>query len=168
MRCLLACVFLFVLPAAPALAADLKLDGNRPGAPCKVTVGPNDRFAQKQTLVVKAGERLENALVMDGDVIVQAGARVEDVVALRGNVIVEPGARVKGDVAAIGGNVKLLGDARVSGDTVAIGGRLEVAEAAYVGGDRTALSLVLTDDIVQSVLAKVLPRDQQCQVHVEG
>ena len=59
---------------------------------CVVTIGPHDRLGRGKTVVVEAGEALENVLALDGDVILRRGARVKSAVAVNGNVILEPGA----------------------------------------------------------------------------
>ena len=75
-------VSLAVVLSAPAVAEE-----------CVVTVGPHDRLGRGKAVVVEAGESLENAMALDGDVVLRRGARVKSAVAVNGNVILEPGAR---------------------------------------------------------------------------
>ncbi|MCI0671026.1 MAG: hypothetical protein L0Y64_11230 [Myxococcaceae bacterium] len=153
---------LLALPlAARAGDLDVDIDTGKDGKECKVTVGRHDRFAQKQNLVIKSGERVESALVMDGDIVIQKGAKVtEDVVAVRGNVVIEEGAEVKGDAVAVGGDVTLKDGAEVDGDAVALGGEVEVKGKARLRGERTSMSLVLGDDLVKKIVGNALPSGQ--------
>lgn len=163
----LAAAALTALLALPALAED---SGDpKPHYNCHVSKEKGDRLVQGKELVVEAGEKVHDAVAVDGDVIIHKGARVHDVVALQGRVTIEPGARVDGDVVALGGDVRVGQEAHVKGDAVSLGGQLQVQESAQVDGDRVSLSLAFGGkDVVRGFLEKVLNKDLRCEVVENG
>ena len=70
-----------------------------------LNAGPHDRVARGKTVVVEAGESLEQVMALDGDVVLRRGARVKSAVAVNGNLILEDGAKVTGTAAAFGGQI---------------------------------------------------------------
>jgi NDP-sugar pyrophosphorylase family protein len=124
MRSLAAAVLASTLAAAPAAAKD----------DCHVEIGPHDRVSRGETLVVRSGERVENALALQGDLVIEGGAVAEKAVAVGGSVTVKPGGQVREDAVAIGGDVRIGADGRVGKDAVSLGGQVRQAEGARVGG----------------------------------
>jgi NDP-sugar pyrophosphorylase family protein len=163
-RSLLPTLLLSCALAVPALAAEPAKT-----VPKRICVNVKDgsKAVQGTNLVVEPGEKIKDAVAVDGDVIVKKGAVVDnDVAAVRGRVVLEPGARVKGDVVAIGGEVRVPSGARVDGNAVALGGKLSVDKKEDVGGDRTDFSLVLNgEDLLKEVIGKALDEDaQRCHI----
>lgn len=151
--------------ALPALADDAK----KPAPPAKVVCMNNtkdgSRAVQGTDLVIEAGEKVKDAVAVDGDVILRKGAVVEDVVAMRGRVIVEAGAHVKGSALAFGGEVRVRDGARVDGNAVSFGGKLTVDKTKDVTGDRIGLSLEFGgQDIVRGFIEKALDEDVRCHI----
>lgn len=149
--------------AVPALAAEPAKQ-----APTKahakaicVNVKDGSKAVQGTNLVVEPGEKIHDAVAVDGDVIVKKGAVVDnDVVSIRGRVILEPGAKVKGDVVSIGGEVRVPAGAHVDGNAAALGGKLHLDKKEDVGGEQVSLSLVFNgDDLVKEFVGKALDED---------
>lgn len=143
-------VFLAVVVSAPALAEE-----------CVVTVGPHDRLGRGKTVVVEAGESLENAMALDGDVILRSGARVKSAVAVNGNVILESGAKVTGTAASFGGQIRVAAGAKVSGS------RLQLSDGVQVrseNGKDVNLALSIAGQDVSSLLvAKLVEKARTCR-----
>ncbi len=125
-----AAAILAVLPAAVRAAPD-----------CKVELGPRDRASRGETLVVRSGERLENAVALRGDLVVEAGAEVDKAVAFGGSVTVRSGGKVSENAVAIGGDVVVEGGGRVGKDAVSLGGQVREAAGAKVGGSAVGLAV---------------------------
>jgi len=87
--------------------------------------------ARGQPLEVKAGERVDNAVVYAGDLTVRGHVQ-EDAVAFSGNLDIH--GRVEGDAHAFGGNVVLHPGAVVEGDVSAIGGTVTRHDGSEVEG----------------------------------
>ena len=64
-RALLASLLLLALPTAAR------------GDDCVLTAGPKDLIARGQDVVVAAGQTVDTALALDGNVIVRKGAKVK-------------------------------------------------------------------------------------------
>lgn len=151
--------------ALPALAAE-PAKTPRPVKRICVNVKDGSRSVQGTDLVIEPGEKVKDAVAVDGNVIVKKGAVVDnDVVAVRGRVVLEAGARVKGDAVALGGDVRVPTGARVDGNATALGGKLKVDKPEDVGGERVNFSLELNgDDLVKELLGKALEDDQKCHI----
>lgn len=127
----LAAVALAVLLAAPSAHA----------GECKIEVGPRDRVARGESLVIRSGERVENAVVLHGDLTVEGGAVVEKAVAVGGTVTLRTGARVEQDAVAIGGDLNVETGARIGKDAVSLGGQVIEAKGAKVEGSVVGLAI---------------------------
>ena len=127
-----------VLPALLAVATLLAAPAAL-ATDCRVEAGPRDRVAKGESLVIRSGERVENAVAVHGDVTVEDGAEVEKVVALGGTVTLRSGARVKQDAVAIGGDLIVERDARVGNDAVSLGGQVLEARGSRVMGSVVSL-----------------------------
>jgi NDP-sugar pyrophosphorylase family protein len=153
----------------PAFASDTgKKDEPAPKVHCTVHSKDGSRAVQGTNLVVKAGEKVKDAVAIEGDVVIRKGAVVDDVVAVRGKVIIEEGAVVKGDAVSLGGELHLQKNAQVKGDAVALGGSLQMDEGASVGGDKVSFSLSVNgNDLAKTFLEKAL-KDSDCQLTFSG
>jgi NDP-sugar pyrophosphorylase family protein len=152
--------------ALPALAEEPAKKAPASKVRCAVHKSDGTRAAQGENLVLKAGETVKDAVVVDGDILVRKGAVVEDVVAIRGKVTIEEGAQVKGDVVALGGDLHLRGKARVEGDAVALGGSLRMDEGASVGGEQVSFALSFNGkDLARSFIDKAL-EGSDCQINL--
>ena len=151
-----------VLLAAPAAYAH----EDSPPRPrdCTIVLGPNDRLAREETLVVRAGERVESAIALRGDVVVERGARIEKAVAIGGDVTVERGAVVGREAVAIGGDVVLADGARVGKDAVALGGQVRLERGARVEGAVLGISLQLGEALRSRILAELGADVSSCRV----
>lgn len=154
--------------AVPALAADpAKAPAKAHAKTVCVNVKDGSKAVQGTNLVIEPGEKIKDAVAVDGDVIVKKGAVVdEDAVAIRGRVILEPGAKVKGDVVTIGGEVRVPAGAHVDGSATALGGKLILDKKEDVGGEQNSLSLVFNgDDLVKEFIGKALDEDSgKCHI----
>jgi NDP-sugar pyrophosphorylase family protein len=152
--------------ALPALAEEPAKQEPAPKVRCSVTSKGGSRAVQGENLVIKAGEKVKDAVAVDGDIVIRKGAVVDDVVAIRGKVTIEEGAEVKGDAVSLGGALILQGKARVNGDAVALGGELRMDEGASVGGDQVNLSVSFNGtNLAQSFIDKALA-GSNCQINV--
>ncbi|HET8734470.1 MAG TPA: hypothetical protein VFM45_11960 [Anaeromyxobacteraceae bacterium] len=125
-----------------AVAAALLLAAPRAHAgECKVEVGPRDRVSRGEPLVIRSGERVDNAIAMHGDLTVERGATVEKAVAVGGTVTIRSGAAVAQDAVAIGGDVVVEPDARVGNDAVSLGGQVREEKGAHVEGSVVGLAI---------------------------
>jgi len=144
-------VSLVVLLATPALAED-----------CVVTAGPHDRVSRGKTVVVEAGESVENAMALDGDVVLRRGARVKSAVAVNGNLILEPGAKVTGTAAAFGGQIRVSPGAKISGS------RLQLSDGIQIRGENgsdVGLALSIAGrDLSKLVVAKLVEKARSCRI----
>ncbi len=127
---------LAVLAAATLLAAAPTRAGE-----CKVEVGPRDRVSRGEPLVIRAGERVDNAVAMHGDLTLERGAAVEKAVAIGGTVTVRSGASVAQDAVAISGDVVVEADARVGNDAVSLGGQVREEKGSHVEGSVVGLAI---------------------------
>ena len=143
-------VSLAVVLSAPALAKE-----------CVVSVGPHDRLARGKSVVVEAGESLEDAMAIDGDVVLRRGARVKSAVAVNGNVILEAGAKVTGTAASFGGQIRVAEGAKISGS------RLQLSDGIQIRGENgkdlhLALS-VAGQDLSSFLVAKLVQKVRTCR-----
>jgi hypothetical protein len=97
-----------------------------------LTAGPKDLIARGKDVVVAAGQTVETAMALDGNVLVRQGAKVKSAVAVNGNVVIEARSKVTGTAAAFGGKIQLAPDAKIEGS------RLEIADGFRVTGEREA------------------------------
>lgn len=161
--CLFAAAFAALL-AAPAAFAD---DDAKDGKPsCHIQLEKDDVLVERNDLVLQPGQKVHDAIAMQGSVVVKKGAEVHDVVALQGSVTVEAGAIVRGDVVSLGGKLQLEDGAEVKGDVVSLGGKLERASSVKVAGDQVNFSGLQVNgtDLVGSLLGKVLGEMKNCRV----
>lgn len=149
-------VFVAVVLATPALA----------GEDCVVSAGPRDRVSRGKAVVVEAGESLESALALDGDVILRRGARVKSAVAVNGNLILEPGAKVTGSAAAFGGQIRLAPGAKISGS------RLQLSDGLQLRGENgKEIGLALSvggQDVSTLLLSKLVEKARGCRIEPES
>ena len=151
------------LPAAiPVLAAILAVPvlllaprAARADGECNVEAGPDDRVAKGETLVIRSGERVEDAIALDGDLVVEDGAVVEKAVALGGKLTVRTGGEVRKDAVAIGGDVVVESRARVGKDAVSLGGQVRAEKGSRIGGSVVGLAVQAGN----SSLARALTRE---------
>jgi UDP-3-O-[3-hydroxymyristoyl] glucosamine N-acyltransferase len=136
------------------------------GGDCHLEVGPRDRAAKGETLVIRAGERVENAVVFQGDLVVEGDAVVQKAVAIGGTLILRPGAQVKEDAVAIGGDVRLEGDARVGKDAISLGGQVRQSAGSRVRGSVVGLALQVGDSSLAKQILKGVAED--CQIATKG
>ncbi len=129
-----------VLLATVAAALLLSAPSARAGE-CKVEVGPRDRVSRGESLVIRSGERVDNAIAMHGDLTVERGATVEKAVAVGGTVTIRSGAAVAQDAVAIGGDVVVETDARVGNDAVSLGGQVREEKGSHVEGSVVGLAI---------------------------
>ena len=121
---------LVLLSGLPARAAE-----------CRIDAGPRDRVSRGEPLVIRSGERVENAVAMHGDLTVEGGAVVEKAVAVGGTVTVRPGGQVKEDAVAIAGDVVVEPGARVGNDAVSLGGQVREEKGSTVEGSVVGLAI---------------------------
>ncbi|OJH36236.1 hypothetical protein [Cystobacter ferrugineus] len=152
--------------AVPAFAEDKptkKPDNVR--VVCAANSKDGSRVVQGTDLIIEPGEKVKDAVAVEGNIILRKGAEVEDAVAIRGRVILEPGARVKGDAVSIGGEVRVHKGAHVDGDAVALGGRLQADAADGVKGDKLSLSFEIGGkDVVRGFIEDALDEDMRCHI----
>ncbi|EAU62099.1 conserved hypothetical protein, partial [Stigmatella aurantiaca DW4/3-1] len=100
------------------------------------TKGEHDVVARGQSIEIKKGESVDNAVVYGGNMVVR-GHVEEDAVVFGGNL--EIFGTVDGDVHAFGGNVTLHPGSSVGGDASAIGGSVIQNDGAHVEGGTESL-----------------------------
>ena len=152
--------------AGPAFAEDAPAKKPRDfKVVCATNSKDGSRAVQGTDLVIEAGDKVKDALAMEGNVIIRKGAVVEDAVAIRGRVIVEAGARVKGNAMSFGGEVRIKDGARVDGDAVALGGKLNLDKDSDVAGDKVSLSFEIGGkDVVRGIIEDALDEDMRCHI----
>ncbi|MET0404468.1 MAG: hypothetical protein ABW123_18795 [Cystobacter sp.] len=162
----LAALALGMTLALPALAKDKPQDKpNSWRVVCATNTADGSRAVQGTTLIIEAGEKVKDAISVDGDVILRKGAEVEDAVAIRGRVILEPGARVRGQALALGGDVRVHKGARVEGDATALGGRLVVDAADGVAGEKNSLAIQFGGrELISGFIQDALDEDVGCRI----
>jgi hypothetical protein len=141
---------LAVVLSAPALAEE-----------CVVTVGPHDRLARGKALVVEAGESLESAMALDGDVVLKQGARVKSAVAVNGNVILEAGAKVTGSAASFGGQIRVADGAKIAGSRLQLSDGIQVRSEN--GKDVNLALSVAGQDVSSLLVAKLVQKVRTCR-----
>jgi UDP-3-O-[3-hydroxymyristoyl] glucosamine N-acyltransferase len=153
------------------LAVPLSLLAPRPalaGARCDVEIGPRDRVAKGETLVIRSGERVENAMALHGDLVVEGGAVVEKAVAVGGSVTIRSGAQVMQDAVAVGGDVDVEADGRVGHDAVSLGGQVKEAPGAKVRGSVVGLAIQGGKSSLARQILKGLGSLEECSVIEKG
>ena len=91
----------FAVPVVLAATVLLAAPSARAGD-CHVEIGPDDRVTKGETLVIRSGERVENAVSLHGDLVVEGGAVVgKEAVSLGGQVREAKGARIRGSVVGL-------------------------------------------------------------------
>jgi len=143
-------VSLALLLSAPALAKE-----------CVVTVGPHDRLGRGKTVVVEAGESLENAMALDGDVVLRRGARVKSAVAVNGNVILESGAKVTGTAASFGGQIRVAEGAKVSGSRMQLSDGVQLRSED--GKDVNLALSIAGQDVSSLLVARMVEKARSCR-----
>ncbi|HEY1908004.1 MAG TPA: hypothetical protein VGG91_18285 [Myxococcaceae bacterium] len=148
-------VLLAVVVSAPALAED-----------CVVSAGPKDRVSRGKTVVVEAGESLENAMALDGDVVLRRGARVKSAVAVNGNVILEADSKVTGTAASFGGEVRVAPGAKIAGN------RLQLSDGFQIRGengkDTNLVLSVAGQDVSRLLVAKLVEKARRCRIEASS
>jgi UDP-3-O-[3-hydroxymyristoyl] glucosamine N-acyltransferase len=144
---------LALLLATPARAGD-----------CNVEAGPNDRVSRGEPLVVRSGERVENAIALHGDLTVEPGAVVDKAVAIGGTLTLRSGSRVKEDAVAIGGDLVVERDARVGNDAVSLGGQVLEAQGARIEGSVVGLAIQGGKSSLARALLKGITSLDSCTV----
>ena len=143
-------VLLAVVVSAPALAED-----------CVVSIGPKDRVSRGKTVVIEAGESVENAMALDGDVILRRGARVKSAVAVNGNVILEADSKVTDTAASFGGEIRVAAVAKIAGS------RLQLANGFQLRGENGKdVNLTLSvagQDVSRLLVSKVVEKARNCR-----
>ena len=134
------------------------------GDACKLEIGPSERFAQGQDVVVQRGERLTHVTALRGRVIVRGGAEVDEAMALGGDVVLEAGARVNGSVMSVGGKVAIQGNAWVAENAVSLGGEVLRSPDAWVGGNVIALAVQVGDQTLAQSISQKLGDLARCKV----
>lgn len=180
MRPSIAAALLLALPAI-ARAGDPPQEGaareprrayhltpGKDGIDCNLRIGPRDRLAQDEDLVVPAGAEVEVAMALRGDVVVRRGARVQKAVAAGGSVIVEEGGEVAREAVALSGDVRVEGGGRVGGDAVSLGGQVHVRQRGQVRGDVTSISLQIGGfGLAQAILDGLVAKGP-CKIEVDA
>ncbi len=136
----------------------------RAGGRCDVEIGPRDRVSKGETLVIRNGDRVENAVALHGDLVVEAGAVVEKAVAVGGSVTVRSGARVTGDAVAVGGDVLVESDGRVGHDAVSLGGQVKESPGAAVRGSVVGLAVQGGKSTLAREILKGIASLDECRV----
>ena len=131
---------------------------------CSVEVGPNDRVSRGGSLVIRSGERAENAVALHGDLTIEDGAVVEKAVAVGGSVTVRSGAQVRQDAVAIGGDVVVESGAQVGNDAVSLGGQVREAQGSRVKGSVIGLAFQGGKSTLAREILKGISSLEGCQV----
>jgi UDP-3-O-[3-hydroxymyristoyl] glucosamine N-acyltransferase len=135
---------------------------------CKVDVGPNDRVARGESLVIRPGEQVENAVVLQGDLTIESGATVEKAVAVGGTVTVRSGGRVKQDAVALGGDVVVEADGRVGNDAVSLGGQVQESPGSRIQGSVVGLAFQGGKSSLAKQILKGITSIQGCNIELKG
>ena len=159
---------LSVPSAVLATLALLAAPAARAGGECHVEAGPNDRVSKGETLVIRSGERVDNAIAMNGDVVLEEGAVVEKAVAVGGSVTVRSGAQVRKDAVAIGGDVVVEADGRVGKDAVSLGGQVREAKGSRIQGSVVGLAFQGGKSSLAREILKGISSLEGCQVSTKG
>ncbi|MFT3835871.1 MAG: hypothetical protein QM723_02605 [Myxococcaceae bacterium] len=141
---------LSVLVSAPAFAGDSHNS-------CKLKVEKDDRVARGTDVVVSPGDKVHDAIAIDGNVTIKAGAHVRNAIAAGGTVTIEDGALVDGDVAVVKGKVK------ISPKAVVKGSRIELSHSLKVEGDDIDVHINGTN-IADKIATVVLDELKDCQI----
>jgi len=157
----------FALPVVLATVAILAAPAAR-ASDCKVEIGPNDRVARGETLVIRSGQRVENAVALHGDLVVEGGAVVDKAVAVGGSVTLRSGAEVKEDAVAVGGDLLVETGARVGKDAVSLGGQVREAKGARIGGSVVGLAFQGGKSSLAKEILKGVTSLDECSVIQKG
>ena len=153
----------FALPVALAAVLLLAAPVAR-ASECKVEVGPNDRVTRGETLVIRSGERVDNAVALHGDLVVEGGAVVEKVVAVGGSVTLRSGAEVRQEAVALGGDLVVESGARVGKDAVSLGGQVREARGAKIRGSVVGLAFQGGKSSLAREILKAVTDLDECSV----
>lgn len=157
-------------PLAALLTLPVQARASDPGVEghCTLEAGPDDRVAQDRDLVIPAGARVKQAVVMRGNLVVERGARVEQAVAAGGSLTVKAGAQVAGDAVAVGGDLRVEEDVVIGGNAVALGGQVKLAPGSTVKGDVTGLAVQLGPADLRRAIAEATAKAGPCRVVDKG
>jgi UDP-3-O-[3-hydroxymyristoyl] glucosamine N-acyltransferase len=114
-------------------------------------------------VVVSAGELVEDAVAIEGNVIVKAGATVKSAMALHGSVTVEDGATVRGSVIVLGGQARVAKSAKVGESQIV----LDHSSLRVVEHDGHAVELSASfagQSLAQAILQPILAKLHGCVV----
>jgi NDP-sugar pyrophosphorylase family protein len=151
--------------ATSAFAGDTAKQSGGPRVVCANNTKDGSRLVQGTDLVIEPGEKVKDAVAVEGNVIIRKGAVVEDAIAVRGRVIVEAGGTVKGDAVSLGGEVRVHSGGHVDGDAVALGGRLNLTRDDDVKGDKVSLSFEIGGkDLVRGFIEEALDEEMRCHI----
>ena len=153
---------LAVLTLATLLAAPSARAGE-----CKVEVGPRDRVAKGESLVIRSGERVENAVVLQGDLAIEGGAVVEKAVAVGGTVTRRTGSQVNQDAVALGGDVIVETGARIGKDAVSLGGQVIQAKGAKIDGSVVGLAIQAGKSSLAREILKGITSVDDCNIQLK-
>jgi UDP-3-O-[3-hydroxymyristoyl] glucosamine N-acyltransferase len=137
-------------------------------AECKVEVGPNDRVSRGESLVIRSGEKVENAVALHGDLTVENGAVVEKAVAVGGSVRIRSGGQVRLDAVSIGGDVVVESDARVGKDAVSLGGQVQESKGSRIEGSVVGLAFQGGKSSLARQILKGITSIQGCNIELKG
>ena len=137
-------------------------------AECNVEVGPNDRVSRGESLVIRSGEQVENAVALHGDLTVEAGAVVEKAVAVGGSVTIRAGGRVKQDAVALGGDVVVEADGRVGKDAVSLGGQVQESKGSRIEGSVVGLAFQGGKSSLAKEILKGITSIKGCNIELKG
>ncbi|MDY7227318.1 hypothetical protein [Hyalangium rubrum] len=126
--------------------------------------GDRDAVARGQSLEVKQGESVDNAVVFGGNLLVK-GHVEEDAVAFGGNLDIY--GVVEGDAHAFGGNVILHEGAAIQGDVSAIGGMVIREDGTWVEGSTESFGGANIGVLVASEVKDGLKKELQNAATVE-
>jgi cytoskeletal protein CcmA (bactofilin family) len=120
--------------------------------------GARDVVARGQSLEVKEGDSVDDAVVYGGNLVVK-GHVEGDAVAFGGNLEIH--GVVEGDAHVFGGNVVLHPGAAVQGDVSALGGRVIREDGARVAGSTESFGGAQVGTLVANEVKKSLAKGRQ-------
>lgn len=141
-------------------------DGGRADRPngvhCEVKADKDDVVRKGQTVVIEAGQKVKDAVALEGDVVIKKGARVKSAVAINGSVTVESGATVTENVVAVGGELRIAPGARVQGSRVSLGKTLHLIDE---DGQEVTLGLEVNgESLGQKLVREILAEVKACRI----
>jgi hypothetical protein len=129
---------------------------------CVINPGKGDRAAKGKDVVVEAGEKIEDAVAVDGSVFVKNGGEVKNAMALHGNIVVEAGARVRGNAIAVGGKITIVPGARLEGSQISLDRALNI-----VGDNGSSVKVSASlggKGLAREILKPILDKLKDCDV----